>query len=51
MIEDYRRVKLVEYLFIEILIISLCTVICGAESWRKFTEFGNLKKRLVGKNT
>lgn len=48
-LEDYRRKKSIEYPFIEILTISLCAIICGAESWREFSEFGNLKKDWLGK--
>ena len=46
---DYRREKSVVYPFIEILTISLCAVICGAESWGDIEEYGNIKRNWLRK--
>ncbi len=48
-LEDYRRENSVAYPMIEILMISLCAVICGAESWREIEDFGKIKKNWLKK--
>lgn len=43
-LKDYRREKSIEYPMIEILTISLCAIICGAESWNEIEMFGRTKQ-------
>lgn len=40
---EYRREKSIIYPISEILHISLCAIICGAETWENIREFGNSK--------
>lgn len=42
-IEDPRSEKSLLYSVHEILLITICGLICGAESWRDFVTFGNEK--------
>lgn len=43
-LKDYRREKSIEYPMVEILTISLCAIICGAESWNEIETFGNTRQ-------
>lgn len=48
-LKDYRREKSIVYPFIEILMISLCAIICGAESWKDIETFGHIRKNWLMK--
>ena len=43
-LKDYRREKSITYPMIEILTISLCAIICGAETWNEIETFGNTRQ-------
>lgn len=43
-IEDPRRDHLKDHLLFDILVISVCATICGAEHWTEFEEFGEAKQ-------
>lgn len=43
-IEDPRRDHLKEHLLFDILVISICAIICGAEHWTEIEEFGEAKQ-------
>ena len=43
-LEDPRVVGRCDHLFIEISLIAVCGVLCGAESWSEIEEFGNAKQ-------
>lgn len=43
-IEDPRRDHLKDHLLFDILVISICAIICGAEHWTEFEEFGEAKQ-------
>lgn len=41
---DPRVVGRTEHLLIDILIIAICAVLCGAEGWEEIEEFGRSKE-------
>ena len=43
-ITDPRRDHLKDHLLFDILVISICATICGAEHWTEFEEFGEAKQ-------
>jgi len=44
-LEDYRREKSIKYPMIEILMVNLCCIICGGESWKEMSDFGKAKEK------
>jgi len=42
-LEDPRREKCKKHLLIDIIAISVCGVICGADSWDEIEDYGNVK--------
>lgn len=42
-LEDPRREKCKKHLLIDIIAISICGVICGADSWNEIEEYGKIK--------
>jgi predicted transposase YbfD/YdcC len=42
-LEDPRVGENTRYSVHEILLVALCAIVCGADSWRDLVEFGNLK--------
>ena len=47
-IEDPRIDRTKEHLLIDILMISVCAMLCGAESFVEFEQFGNAKRDFLG---
>src|ERR1700678_3509878 len=43
-IDDPRMDRTKEHLLIDILMISVCAMLCGAESFVEFEQFGNAKR-------
>ena len=48
-LEDYRREQSVEYPMIEIVMISLCSIICCGKTWKNMESFGLKKKAWLQK--
>ena len=46
-LEDPRQVSKIDHLLVDILVIALLAVICGAETWSEIAEFGERKRRLL----
>lgn len=43
-LEDPRREKCKKHLMSDLIAITICAVICGAETWEDVEEYGNVKK-------
>ncbi len=43
-LEDPRTEYLIEHKLIDIIAITICAVICGAESWVEIEQYGHSKK-------
>lgn len=43
-LEDPRRAETIEHRLLDIVAIAICAVICGAESWTDFEEYGKAKQ-------
>lgn len=43
-IEDPRRVNSCDHLLIDILMIAICAIMCGADTWQEMEEFGKEKE-------
>jgi len=43
-LEDHRAERCKKHLLLDIIGISICAVICGADSWNEIEEFGQMKK-------
>lgn len=47
-ISDPRVERTKRHLLVDILVIAICAVICGAESWEEIAEFGRAKREWFG---
>jgi len=43
-LEDHRTERCKKHLLLDIIGISICAVICGADSWNEIEEYGEMKK-------
>ena len=47
-LKDIRAEHSIDHLLIDMVIITICAVICGANNWVEIENYGHAKKRLVG---
>jgi predicted transposase YbfD/YdcC len=48
-LDDPRVVERCTYSLVEVVIIAICAVLCGAESWTEIEEFGESKREWLGR--
>lgn len=48
-IKDYRSGNAIDHKLIDILVIAILGVLCGADGWTEIESFGNAKKEWLGK--
>ena len=44
-LQDPRIVKKTRHILLDVVVIAICAVICGAEDWVSVAEFGRAKER------